>query len=342
MAVTHKHLEAFHTVIQTGGFTRAAKQLRTSQPSISRLIAQLQEAVSFPLFARIQGQTVPTEEALVFYREVDRSFTGLDKVLRQAERIRTHRVGHLNILSMPALAQAFLPRVLSRFLQENPGVSASLQVQRSDSIADWMRTHQFDLGFAMLPVEHPGLEFETFDAAPGVCVLPPGHPLAARRVVDVKHLHGVQFVGTGPNSTIQRSLNRLFDEAQVVPDSSIETPITAIACELVANGAGLTIADPFTAHSYRARGLVLRRFRPDVLFHFTAVFPANRTKSLLLRRFLAMASEDRDEIYRELGPSFHPGKSGWPPSHPASLGGGTGKSTRTVNLSSPKKTGASR
>ena len=308
MAVTHKHLEAFHAVIQTGGFTRAAKQLRTSQPSISRLIAQLQDAVSFPLFTRIQGQTVPTEEALVLHREVDRSFTGLEKVLQQAERIRTHRVGHLNILSMPALAQAFLPRVLSRFLQENPGVSASLQVQRSDSIADWMRTHQFDLGFAMLPAEHPGLEFELFDAAPGLCVLPPGHALTARRIVDVKHLHGMQIVGTGPNSMIQRSLDRMFEEAQVVPESSIETPITAIACELVANGAGLTIADPFTAHSYRARGLVLRRFRSDVLFHFTSVFPAHRTRSLLLRRFLAMASEMRDEMYRELGRTIRRGK----------------------------------
>jgi DNA-binding transcriptional LysR family regulator len=310
VAVTHKHLEAFHAVIQTGGFTRAAKHLRTSQPSVSRLVAQLQDAVSFPLFARIQGQTVPTEEALVLYREVDRSFTGLEKVLLQAERIRTHRVGHLNILSMPALAQAFLPRVLSRFLRENPGVSASLQVQRSDSIADWMRTNQFDLGFAMLPVEHPGLEFEAFDAAPGLCVLPPGHALAARRIVDVKHLHGVQVVGTGPNSMIQRSLNRLFEDAQIVPESSVETPITAIACELVANGAGVTIADPFTAHSYRARGLVLRRFRPEVLFHFTAVFPANRTRSLLLRRFLAMASEVRDEVYRELGPAIRLGKVG--------------------------------
>jgi DNA-binding transcriptional LysR family regulator len=304
MAVTYKHLEAFHAVIQTGGFTRAARLLRTSQPSISRLIAQLQEAVSFPLFSRVQGQTVPTEEALVLHREVDRSFVGLDKVLQHAERIRNHQVGHLNLLSMPAMGQTFLPRVIARFLQAHPGVSASLQVQRSDSIVGWMTTQQFDVGFAMLPADHPGLEFEPFDTAPGLCVMPPGHALAARRVVQVQHLHGVRMIGSGPDSVVQRTLARLLEDAKVVPDSSVETPITAIACELVTNGVGVTIADPFTAHSYRARGLVLRRFRPEVPFHFTAIFPASRARSLILQRFMAQAIAERNALYRELGKSI--------------------------------------
>jgi DNA-binding transcriptional LysR family regulator len=95
MEITHRHLEAFHAVIQAGGFTRAAKLLRTSQPSVSRLIAQLQKALAFLLFTRAQGRTVPTAEARTFHQEVDRSFLGLDKILRHAERIRTHRVGHL-------------------------------------------------------------------------------------------------------------------------------------------------------------------------------------------------------------------------------------------------------
>jgi DNA-binding transcriptional LysR family regulator len=306
MAVTYKHLEAFHAVIQTGGFTRAAKLLRTSQPSVSRLIAQLQEAVSFPLFSRVQGQTMPTEEALVLHREVDRSFIGLHKVLQHAERIRNHRVGHLNILSMPAMAQTFLPRVLSSFLRDHPGVSASLQVQRSDSIAGWMTTQQFDVGFAMLPADHPGLEFEPFDTAPGLCVMPPGHALAARRVVSVRHLHGLRMVGSGPDSVVQRSLMRLFAEAKVIPDISVDTPITAIACELVANGAGVTVADPFTAQAFRARGLVLRRFRPEVAFRFTAIFPASRTRSLVLQRFMAQAAAERNALYRELGAGFRP------------------------------------
>ena len=301
MAVTHKHLEAFHAVIQTGGFTRAAKLLRTSQPSVSRLIAQLQDAVSFPLFARVEGQTVPTKEALVLHREVDRSFIGLDKVLRHAERIRNHQVGHLNILSMPAMAQTFLPRVIAGFLRDHPGVSASLQVQRSDAIAGWMTTQQFDVGFAMSPADNPGLEFEHFDTAPGLCVMPSGHALAARRIVQVRHLHGVRMIGSGPDSVVQRSLARLFEDAKVVPDIIVETPITAIACELVANGAGVTIADPFTAHGYRAHGLVLRRFQPEVPFCFTAIFPVSRVRSLILQRFMAQAMAERTALYRELG-----------------------------------------
>ncbi|UFN47884.1 LysR substrate-binding domain-containing protein [Roseomonas sp. OT10] len=300
MAVTHRHLEAFHAVIQSGGFTRAAKLLRTSQPSISRLIAELQDSLAFPLFSRVQGRTVPTAEALVFHQEVERSFTGVDKILQHAERIRTHRVGHLNILSMPALAQAFLPRVLAGFLRDHPGVSASLQVQRSDAIPGWMTTQQFDIGFAMLAAERPGLETELFDPSPSVCIMPPDHPLAARRTVEVQDLAGLQLVGSGPNSVVQRALGLLLAEQGVQPDITVETPITAIACELVASGAGVTIVDPFTAQSYRDRGLVVRPFMPQIAFTISALYPEGRPRPALVGRFLAAMRQARDGLYRDL------------------------------------------
>jgi hypothetical protein len=44
-------------------------------------------------------------------------------------------------------------------------------VQLSAFITGWMNTQQFDVGFSMPPVERPGLEIESFDAAPGFCAL---------------------------------------------------------------------------------------------------------------------------------------------------------------------------
>ncbi|MDF2809590.1 MAG: hypothetical protein K0S56_621 [Microvirga sp.] len=296
MQISHKHLEAFQTVIRTGGFTKAARLLRTSQPSVSRMIRQLQDIVGFPLFTRVDGHTVPTAEGLLFHEEVERSFLGLDKVLHRASQIRERRVGHLRIVSMPALAQTFLPHVMSRFLRERPGVTASLQVQRSETIAASVTTQQFDIGFAMLPFERPGLEVSLFDRACGVCVMPPSHPLAHKPFVEAKDLRGVSLVGSGPNSLIQLALERVLNDAGVPYDVQIETPITAVACQFVIEGAGITIADPFTASAFHQVGLISRPLRPEVPFNFGALFPSNVSRSNLVLEFIALAQEYRDRI----------------------------------------------
>jgi DNA-binding transcriptional LysR family regulator len=296
MHISHRHLQAFQAVILTGGFTKAARLLRTSQPAISRLIKQLQDDVGFLLFARIDGHTVPTAEGQLLYQEVERSFHGLDKIIHRASQIKEQRIGHLRIVSMPALAQTFLPRVLSRFLRRRPGVLASLQVQRSETIAASMTSQQFDIGFAMLPFERPGLDVEVFDRAAGVCVLPKTSPLAQKPYVEARDLAGIPFIGYGPNSLVQRSLERVLGDADVAYQVQVETPITAIACQLVKEGLGVTIADPFTAETFAEQGLAVRPFLPEVTFNFGVFYPANSPRSSLVLDFFLEAQEERQAV----------------------------------------------
>lgn len=284
--IGHRHWESFNAVLHVGSFTKAARLLRTSQPSVSRLLKELQESLGFALFTRIDGMTLPTAEAVALHDEVERSFVGLDRIAERAAQIRQQRVENLRIVSMPALAHRFLPTMLARFLEERPGVAASLQVQRSESIASWVSTRQFDIGFAMLPMEKPGVEIELFDPANGVCVMRPDHPLAGRQVVTARDLHGLAFVGKGRDSYAQRSLQQALDDAGAVPDVRVDTSIAAVACELVASGVGVTIADPFTAKAFASRGLIQRPFKPDVPYNFGVLFPSHSPRPKLVDSFI--------------------------------------------------------
>lgn len=56
-----KQVEAFRAVMLSGSMTAAAEALHTSQPNISRLIAQLERLNGFSLFERIGSRLVPTD-----------------------------------------------------------------------------------------------------------------------------------------------------------------------------------------------------------------------------------------------------------------------------------------
>ena len=72
-----KQIEAFRAVMLTRSMTVAAAQLHTSQPNISRVIAQLQAETGLRLFKRVGLQLVPTPEAEALLREVDRAYVCL-------------------------------------------------------------------------------------------------------------------------------------------------------------------------------------------------------------------------------------------------------------------------
>ena len=63
-----RQIEAFRTVVVTGGVTAAAKALNVTQPAVTRLIHDLQYALGLTLFVKRGSRLVPTNEALSLYR----------------------------------------------------------------------------------------------------------------------------------------------------------------------------------------------------------------------------------------------------------------------------------
>ncbi len=79
LRLNFRQIEAFRSVYQTGSMTVGGELMGVSQPAISRLIRDLEAKTGFPLFERARGGLTPTADAAEFYREVQRSFHGLDR-----------------------------------------------------------------------------------------------------------------------------------------------------------------------------------------------------------------------------------------------------------------------
>ena len=67
-----RQLEAFRAVMLSGSVTQAAAALHISQPAVSKLLADLEYHLGFPLFVRSKGVALTvTPEADVFFHEVE-------------------------------------------------------------------------------------------------------------------------------------------------------------------------------------------------------------------------------------------------------------------------------
>src|ERR1700761_3306752 len=80
MALTHRHIEVFRALMTAGSVTKAAGMLFTSQPTVSRELARMEQSIGFALFERVQGRLRPTQSALTLFDEIERAYIGLDRV----------------------------------------------------------------------------------------------------------------------------------------------------------------------------------------------------------------------------------------------------------------------
>ena len=145
MPLTHRHVEVFRAVMTAGSVTGAAALLFTSQPTLSRELARMESLLGYPLFDRGPGRVRPTARALALFEEVQRVYQGLDQVIARAQALGRAETERLEVLTLPALAQALLPAASARWLRRHPQASLSLTPQESPLLEEWMAAQRFDL-----------------------------------------------------------------------------------------------------------------------------------------------------------------------------------------------------
>ena len=296
--LTHRQLEGFRAVIKTGKVTAAANALNTTQPSVSRMIADLESATGFKLFNRQGRQLIPTSEALALYEEVERSFVGLSEISRVVEDIRDFRKGSLLIAGMPALSLQFLPQAIATFIKQEPGITVALRARSSQAVVQHLSSQQFDLGFAEHSSEHPAVNrSQTWHGAMQV-ILPIGHPLCTKTHIEPTDLHEQPLISQGIEDPTQLAIDRLLMAEDVRPRFVAEAQLSASICEMVANDVGLSIIEPVTALYFANLGKVVSRpLAPEILFQYELLIPALREPSRVATQFLEVVDTQFSELF---------------------------------------------
>lgn len=252
----------------------AADRLGRTQPQLSRLIADLEGEVGFPLFLREHRRLAPTPRAHRFYGEVLRALNGLDDIKRVGEELRLESEAQLRVMAPPYACYTVLPEALARYRRIYENGRFSLEMVTRSTIGSWVSFHPFDIGIASLPFDAPSIVVTPLAQVPSVVVMPPGHPLAAKDVVDAVDLQSYPFVALNAFTLLRRQLDKALEQTDVTLNIVAETDTGLAACSLVAEGVGITIVDRLWIDAMPPDRVVHRPWRPGVLSSFGLIRPS--------------------------------------------------------------------
>ena len=275
-----RQLEAFRATIRAGSITGAANMMHISQPSVSRLIADLEHSVGFALFVRVGRGLTATVEGKHFYEGVEGMFVGTDRLKELAKSIRTSQGGVISIGAIQSLTTIELPKAIGRLYRVNPEIQFKIQSRNTPAIVDAVQTRQIDIGVVGREPNYEGVDVLYQTTAPYVCVMPEDHKLASEYgPVDLHQLSETEtFVTFGNNyPDAMMSIEPVISK-KLQANSRLSVANLPLAASLVREASVLAIADPFSAEqAVRIGGVVFRPIKQN-LTYFVTVIAARREK----------------------------------------------------------------
>jgi DNA-binding transcriptional LysR family regulator len=202
-------LKVFRVVARHLNFSRAAEELRLTQPAITLQVRALEEELGVPLFDRSGGRIRLTEhgEALVVY--AGRLKELADEAFAAVASVSGDHAGSLALGASQTIGQYLLPNLIADFLHEQPRVRISVHSANTDDTIEMLMARHIDLALVEGPAARKDVRMEPFMEDQMVLVVPTGHAWADRQI-EVETLRGEPLLmrefGSGSRRFVEKAL----------------------------------------------------------------------------------------------------------------------------------------
>ena len=157
-----KQLEAFVQVSESGSFSKAAKELFLTQPTISAHISSLEKELNVRLFIRNTKEVSLSDDGKDLYRYA-KQITDLEKAIEERFYMDSDDGKHfITIAASTIPAQYLLPKVLMRYRERYPKEQIKIMETDSSEVVTQVVDHMVDVGFTGTVLEKKHCKYIPF------------------------------------------------------------------------------------------------------------------------------------------------------------------------------------
>jgi DNA-binding transcriptional LysR family regulator len=276
-------MQTFVRVVDAGSFTAVATQLNTTQPTVSRQIAALEEHLGCRLLTRTTRALTLTDDGRAFYEHALRALEALSEAENAVGRRRSKPSGLLRIATPVVFGRLHIVPRLPAFLSRNPDVSIDLVM--SDTFTD-LTEQGIDLAIRVGEITDPGLIAKRIGMVRRVTVASPAYLKAHGKprtpsdladhacIVYTRLSTGNRWLFEGPSGPIAVEVKGRYqaDNSEAVREGVIA-------------GLGIAVIPVFAFTAEIERGnvkVLLKAYEPRQL-PMHAVYPSRRYVPLKVR-----------------------------------------------------------
>lgn len=249
----------FRKLAQLQHYTRAARELYITQPSLSDSISALEQELGLALFQK-EGRNVRlTKYGMEFYEYVDAALNQLDKGIEVAKSKSGLLGGMIDLGCIPTILGDYVPTMVKRYQEANPKIKFNIYQGHTLRLLDGLKKGLYDLALCS-KVDDPDLEFVPILAQKLILVVRDDHPLAGRTSVKLEELSQYSLTTYRETIPIGKIVRKVLREHGVEASFSYDDEISIGGVVTSTNQAAIAADTPYLSQFDQIKKIIL----PDI------------------------------------------------------------------------------
>ncbi|MGW6423676.1 LysR family transcriptional regulator [Nocardia sp. NPDC055053] len=257
-----RQLRYFVTVVDEGGFTRAAERLHLTQPGLSAQIRQLERELGQRLLDRGARTVTPTEVGTAVLEHARAALAAADRIGETVQEFTGLLRGHvrLGVISGAATEEFDVAGVLADFHHDHPRVGISLTEDTAERMLAALERGELDIALVGLTgaATNPGIGLEVILETPLVAAVAldaPADPAESAGTITLAALTDRRLICLPAGTGLRGVFERTCAAAGFTPHIAFEAAAPPLLLRLAARSLGTAIVPALTPAEATAFGV---------------------------------------------------------------------------------------
>lgn len=237
-----RDLEYFNCVCKNKNFTKAAKELFTSQPSITNAINRLETELNSKIIIRnkFNKEIQLTESGELLKKHAKNIFNEFEEMLYEIKKLEDKKIR----LGVPPIIGAyFFPTFVEALINKGLFEKIEFIEEGSLKLAELLSIGKIDIALigSLEPLDSDQIDSTILNKDIFRVCLSENHPLANKTIIDFKELDNEVFIALGGSYLHSKVLENLLESNSITPKKIYHTENIQTAKSLIVSGIGIGI-----------------------------------------------------------------------------------------------------
>ncbi|MBS4638566.1 LysR family transcriptional regulator [Aeromonas media] len=284
-------LRYFVELVREKSFTRASEKLFVTQPTISKMIRNMEEELGQPLLNREGHSFTLTDSGQVLFARGQLILAQMQQLEAELADLQSLQHGRL-ALGIPPMVGHVYADLIRAYRSRYPKVELSIVEYGGRRIEQAVLEGELDLAITMLPTREEGvLSALELDCYPIQVVLPDLPRWRGGSEIRLADLQEEPFLLYTQAFTLSERLEQACQQAGFVPQVAARSSQWDFLTAMVRSGMGVAFLPEPICRRLTPDGLVLRPLLPELSWRLGVIWPAKRYLSRTAEAWLALCRE---------------------------------------------------
>ena len=235
-----RNLQALVEVVRQNGFGAAADKLCVTQPTISKQIRQLEQALGETLLLRAEKPVRLTDAGTVVLRHAEVILAELASLQHELADLGGKQRGELAIGISPLSSMMLMPKIAA-FKHKYPGIELRFFEEGANVIEEELLAGRIEVGGLLMPVDESRFAVRALVKSPMVLVAPQKSAWARRQSVRLAELADEPFILFSAGYALNARIEAACQTAGFTPFVAGRSGQWDLIIALVENGVGIAL-----------------------------------------------------------------------------------------------------